>query len=117
MRLTEQVHIELERTIAPGDIVVDATAGNGHDSLKMAELIGPTGKVFAIDIQPAAIEATKVRLKEAGHSGNCSLIEGDHSEALKALCSEHRESVSAITFNLGYLPGDYESKLSPWLEC
>jgi len=105
MRLTEQVHHELRQTIRPGDTVIDATAGNGHDTLAMAELVGPAGKVFAIDLQSAAITSTKVRLNEAGHLAQCELIVGDHAETLNTLLPSHRASAAAITFNLGYLPG------------
>jgi len=105
MRLTEQVHLELRQTIQPGDTAIDATAGNGHDTLAMAEWVGPSGKVFAIDRQTAAITSTWVRLKEAGHAAQCELIEGDHATILNSLLPRHCESAAAITFNLGYLPG------------
>lgn len=105
MRLTEQVHLELNKAIQPGDTVIDATTGNGHDALAMAERVGPAGKVFAIDLQSAAIESTRARLKETGHLAPCELIEGDHAAILDELLFSQRESVSAITFNLGYLPG------------
>lgn len=105
MRLTEQVHLELEKTIRPGDTVIDATAGNGHDTLAKARLVGSSGKVIAIDRQAAAIASTRSRLQENGQLAVCELIEGDHANILHALLAKHRASVAAITFNLGYLPG------------
>jgi len=105
MRLTEQVHLELKRTVRPGDTVIDATAGNGHDTLAMTELVGPSGKVIAIDLQADAIESTRARLRGAGCLKPCELIGGDHADALNELLGKHREQVTAITFNLGYLPG------------
>lgn len=105
MRLTEQVHLELKKTLLPGDTVIDATAGNGHDTLAMAQRVGPSGKVIAIDLQPGAINSTRSRLEAAGQLGRCELIEGDHADVLIKLLGKHRESVAAITFNLGYLPG------------
>jgi hypothetical protein len=37
--------------LQPGDVAVDATCGNGHDSLFMAQAIGPTGELHAVDVQ------------------------------------------------------------------
>lgn len=34
-----------------GDTAVDATCGHGHDTLALAELVGPTGRVYALDLQ------------------------------------------------------------------
>ncbi|MFU8848271.1 MAG: class I SAM-dependent methyltransferase [Opitutales bacterium] len=105
MRLTEQVHRELEKAIRPGDTAIDATAGNGHDTQAMARLVGSSGKVIAIDLQAAAIASTRSRLRQSGQLAVCELIEGNHANILHALLPEHRASIAAITFNLGYLPG------------
>ena len=45
--------------IAEGSIVLDLTSGNGHDSLYLAKTVGEQGKLFAVDIQKKAIQATK----------------------------------------------------------
>ena len=45
----------LERVIQPGDTVVDATVGNGHDTQMLAELVGENGHVIGFDVQPSAI--------------------------------------------------------------
>ena len=37
--------------VRQGDTVVDATCGNGYDSKWLAQVVGPTGTLFAIDIQ------------------------------------------------------------------
>lgn len=105
MRLTEYVHRELVACLRPGDRAVDATAGNGHDTLALARLVGPEGEVLAIDLQAAALEATRKRLTENGCGDRCHLIEGDHARQLVALAATHRSRIRAITFNLGYLPG------------
>ncbi len=39
------------QVVQAGDTVVDATAGNGHDTLFLAKLVGPSGAVYAIDVQ------------------------------------------------------------------
>ena len=58
-------HLLLQRFVHPGDRVVDATCGNGHDTLLLAGLAGPCGRVWAFDIQPEALDATAARLAEA----------------------------------------------------
>lgn len=40
-----------EHLCRPGDTVVDATCGNGHDTLCLARAVGPSGTVFAFDVQ------------------------------------------------------------------
>ena len=46
----------LRQVVQPGDTVVDATLGNGHDTLMLCELVGETGRVIGFDIQPDAVE-------------------------------------------------------------
>ena len=55
----------LRRFLLPGDTVIDATMGNGHDTLTLCELVGESGCVHAFDVQPQAVENTRVRLTEA----------------------------------------------------
>ena len=109
MHLTELAHRYLDQHLGVGHLAVDATAGNGHDCLKMAQIIGDTGKLIGIDLQVAAIEATRHRLNEAKVTCELSLIEGDHADVLKSLIPAHANAVQAITFNLGYLPGSDKS--------
>lgn len=99
-------HIDLAhqywaRLIQPGDTVIDATCGNGHDTLALAKL--PVGKIFAIDLQPEAIRSTRTRLK--GHS--VTYIEGCHSTFPEEI---GRDTVRLIVYNLGYLPGGDKTK-------
>jgi ubiquinone/menaquinone biosynthesis C-methylase UbiE len=39
------------QVLRPGDVAVDATCGNGHDTLFMAQCVGPSGCVHAVDVQ------------------------------------------------------------------
>ncbi|MZP28441.1 hypothetical protein GTO91_01720 [Heliobacterium undosum] len=56
----------LAEVLTPGDFAIDATAGNGHDTLFLAQRVLPGGDLWAFDIQEAAIDATARRLTEAG---------------------------------------------------
>lgn len=87
-------------TLPEGGIVIDATAGNGFDTVKLSKKVGESGKVYAFDIQASALEETKKRLSDDGLS-NTELILDSHSELDKYI----NELVDGVVFNLGYLPG------------
>ena len=91
----EMAHDFLAQVITKDDVVVDATMGNGHDTLFLAKL---AKQVYAFDIQEQALEKTSQRLQEAGLS-NAELILQGH-ETVEQFVTE----VKAAIFNLGYLP-------------
>jgi predicted methyltransferase len=92
--------------LCAGDVVVDATAGNGHDTLFLSQLVGGDGHVHAFDIQADAITATHQRLVEAGVSEACWTLHLESHEGLaSSIPNEHLPRLRAIMFNLGYLPG------------
>ena len=109
MRLTEKVHHILTNHLKEGDRAIDATAGNGYDTLFLAEQVGPSGKVIAIDIQDSAIRSTREKLESAGLIDRVRLVTEDHAITLRKLIVGDHENVAAITFNLGYLPGSDKS--------
>jgi predicted methyltransferase len=102
-RPTELAHDFLRSVIQSGDTVIDATAGNGHDTLMLARCVGESGRVLAFDIQAAAIDACRHRLHLAGLLERVSLHLACHS-GLAGFADP--ASVAAVVFNLGYLPGE-----------
>lgn len=52
-RLTKGAHLVWQQFVRPGDFVIDATAGNGLDTLWLSKAVGPSGRVLSIDIQVA----------------------------------------------------------------
>ena len=102
-RLTGLAHTAVRDVVRPGDIAVDGTAGNGHDTLFLAEVVGPTGRVFAFDAQSAAIQATRRRLHTHGREQTVELIALCHSRLGEILPPQLE--INAAMFNLGYLPG------------
>lgn len=109
MRLTEKVHQILTNHLQEGDHAIDATAGNGYDTLFLAEQIGSSGKVIAIDIQDCAIQSTREKLESAGLIDRVRLVSEDHATALTRLITSNVGKMAAIIFNLGYLPGSDKS--------
>jgi tRNA G37 N-methylase Trm5 len=96
-----QSHDTAERIVKEGDTVVDATAGNGNDTVFLAKLIGGTGKVYAFDIQEKALEKTREKLENQGFIQRVELIKDGHENMSKYIS----DKVSLVMFNLGYLPG------------
>ncbi|MDO5435511.1 MAG: class I SAM-dependent methyltransferase [Clostridia bacterium] len=91
----------MEKVIREGDSVIDATMGNGHDTLKLAELVGPDGHVTGFDIQPEAVERTRDLLAENGVLQRCELYAVGHEHMPELV----RAPVRMVIFNLGWLPG------------
>ena len=100
-QITEYCHRMIKEHIKEGDCCVDATAGNGNDTEFLCRLTGADGKVYAFDIQKAAVEHTKKRLEEAGLTERAKVILDGHEHMENYV----RETVSAITLISGYLPG------------
>ncbi|HEX5564587.1 MAG TPA: class I SAM-dependent methyltransferase [Sporosarcina sp.] len=94
----------ISETVLPGETVVDATAGNGNDTLFLAELVGENGRVFAFDIQQAALEATANRLAEL--NDRAALVLDSHANVDRYV----KGRIGGAMFNLGYLP--YSEDLS-----
>lgn len=104
MQMVDRVHQIIESYVKDGDCVVDATVGNGWDTLKLCELVGDEGKVYGFDIQKEAIEKTKLRLEEAGIANRAELLCCSHGDADKWI----QEPIKAFMMNLGYLPGGHK---------
>jgi tRNA1(Val) A37 N6-methylase TrmN6 len=81
--------------------VVDATAGNGNDTLFLAENTPATAAVWAFDIQPQALAKTEELLVRHQLSHKTRLVLDSHSR----LSSYLQQPLDAVMFNLGYLPG------------
>jgi precorrin-6B methylase 2 len=95
----------LRLAVSEGDIAVDCTAGNGHDTLFLAELVGEKGHVYGFDIQEDAIKNTTSLLEEHSLTGRTTLFQTSHGEVLDKIPSDRHSRIRGVIFNLGYLPG------------
>ena len=84
-----------------GDIAVDFTMGNGHDTEFLSKTVGENGHVYAFDVQKQAIGSTSAHLKNSGCPDNYTLILDSHHNVKKYVDTP----IKAGMFNLGYLPG------------
>lgn len=98
---TDFMHLLLKAFIQPNDVCIDATCGNGFDTLFLASLV-PSGKVYALDIQELALSRTKEKLVKENLLERVELIHASH-ETFPSHIQEN--SVKAVVYNLGYLPG------------
>lgn len=111
IRQTTELAMHIVRTyVNPDDTVIDATCGNGHDTLSLARM--EPAKLYAFDVQETAVRLTAQLLENAGYGNAISegrfVITQLGHENLKHFCEEHgcaEDSVKAVVFNLGYLPG------------
>ena len=97
--LVTEAHKTIQPYLSEQSISIDATTGNGHDTLFLAR---HSHKVYAFDIQKTALEATHLLLEKNHCSGKVNLIHAGHEELLKHIAQN--EKFDAIVFNLGYLP-------------
>ncbi|MCR4885702.1 MAG: class I SAM-dependent methyltransferase [Clostridiales bacterium] len=100
----------LERAVAPGDTVIDATMGNGHDTLFLCRLVGEAGRVYAFDVQSQAVENTRARLTENGMLDRAHLFCLGHEHMVEKAPGP----VAAAVFNLGWLPGGDHGVTTRW---
>lgn len=97
--------------LKPGDIAIDATCGNGNDTLFLSQLLlsDPSSAVFSFDIQAEAILNTENLLKRhlsPDHFRRVLLHRRSHLE-LNSIPLPY--SPRLVVYNLGYLPGGNKS--------
>ncbi|WP_141433747.1 class I SAM-dependent methyltransferase [Bacillus sp. 03113] len=95
----------LEKAISSGDIVVDATLGNGHDTLFLANLVGGNGRVFGFDVQKEAVVKSQQRLAEQKVNDRVTIFHKGHEHLLESIPTAYHGFITGAIFNLGYLPG------------
>ena len=112
VKVTELAHRLVSCRLQAGEVAVDATAGNGHDTLLLAGIVGEGGEVFALDVQACALAATGRRLRENGLDEGVNLCQQGHEELAEVVPGCHHGRVSVVMFNLGYLPGGDKSVIT-----
>lgn len=132
LSVLSMAHKLVGERVSPGDTVVDATCGNGVDTTFLARLVGPRGLVYGFDIQPEALERTRVRLEDGIRANRApadaastagtdagrampdlgsadkqpvKLVLASHADMALHVDGSVRGRTAAVMFNLGYLPG------------
>jgi precorrin-6B methylase 2 len=65
--------------IRPGMIVADVGAGTGYMSLRLAKRVGPSGKIYANDIQPEMLRRLRENAAKAGLT-NIETVQGEEAD-------------------------------------
>ncbi len=99
-KITDINKLFIESVINEGDIVIDATMGNGYDTKYLAEKVGESGYVYSFDIQEQAIKSTQKKIEKSNLENRVKLILDGHQNIENYV----KEQVSCVLFNLGYLP-------------
>lgn len=110
--LVNRAHTALAELLVEGDIAIDATVGNGHDTLFLARQVGESGTVYGFDIQEQALDTAYKRLQEEGLTGRVSLYHAGHEAMAVVLPESVSGRVKAVMFNLGYLPGGDKQRIT-----
>ncbi|MBK8815081.1 MAG: methyltransferase domain-containing protein [Methylococcaceae bacterium] len=105
LSLVKLAHQLVAEHVKPGDIVIDATVGNGHDTTFLLDLVLPDGHVFGFDIQQTAIDQANRRLAAQMSNSCLTLFRADHAAMRATIPLIYHGRIGMVMFNLGYLPG------------
>jgi len=95
-------HRFIQKYLPKGGYAIDATAGNGGDTLMLCETVGAAGRVLAMDIQEQAVKNTRTLLEENGYSHIAQVVQDSHANLDRYVESE---CADCVVFNFGWLPG------------
>ena len=137
-RTTDMAHTLWRAVMRPGDTVVDATMGNGWDTVALARILADLdaspagdaskpGRVVAFDVQEDALTSTRARVREAltpDQASRVDLVLKSHERmeehvrvpGVNAFDDDdddaglETDAVGVVCFNLGYLPGPTADK-------
>ncbi len=99
----------VSEVLEEGDTAIDATVGNGYDTLFLAQQVGLSGRVYGFDVQASGIFRAKEKLADAGLQDAVTLFQMSHENLAAVLQSNKVSSVKSVMFNLGYLPSSDKS--------
>lgn len=112
--ILEFAHTLAGQALDQGGLAIDATVGNGHDTVFLAQTVGSTGRVVGFDVQREALNETRRRVDEEAPDASLRLVHAGHQTLARELDETERGHVGAVMFNLGYLPGgDHSVTTSP----
>lgn len=65
--------------IQPGNYVADLGAGSGYFTFRLSAAVGPTGKVYAVDVDPGILEYLKKKIRDEGYA-NVGVIQAEYHD-------------------------------------
>jgi cyclopropane fatty-acyl-phospholipid synthase-like methyltransferase len=67
--------------LRPGEAVADIGSGSGYFSLRLARAVGPSGRVYAVDVDPDMVRHLNRRVRESG-ADNVRTVLADFDDPL-----------------------------------
>ncbi|WP_176142418.1 tRNA (mnm(5)s(2)U34)-methyltransferase [Halobacillus hunanensis] len=111
-RALHYAHELMADVLTTGDVAIDGTCGNGHDTQFISQLVGQSGYIYGFDVQEEAITNTKQRLIDHQLIEQTTLIHDSHAAIEQHIPDDHLRRLKAAIFNLGYLPGSDKSVIT-----
>lgn len=100
--ISDLSHIFIQSLTDGSGIYIDATAGNGYDTLFIAKMLKDDGFLYSFDISKKAVNNTEKLLFDNDiKSDNIKIINDSHENVDRYLIDK---KINAAMFNLGYLP-------------
>ncbi len=107
------IDLIINNRLDKNSICVDATLGNGFDTLKLSKLLNNTGKIYSFDIQKVAIEnSISLFKKENIDTNNIIIINDNHNKIREYV----KENIDFFIMNLGYLPSGDKNITTNYIE-
>src|SRR5690554_3072003 len=103
LSVLNEAHRLVRNRLSAGDCVIDATMGNGNDTLFLSRCVGTSGYVYGFDIQTDALANTRERLLRGQVPIERVILTVISHEFMESIIPEsiHGEA-AAIMFNLGF---------------
>jgi hypothetical protein len=106
MEIIKLAHRWVRDVLFDGALAIDATVGNGHDTLFLARCVGPAGTVLGFEVQEAALSIARRHAEEACLGGRIRFYLESHAGLADRWQQDFPgQTPQAVLFNLGYLPG------------
>lgn len=98
-------HCLVKERLTLGDVAIDATLGNGYDTLMLAQQVGEQGVVLSFDVQQQAFDKSQALLEKHQALAPVRFIHTSHVNLQEYWQQQSIARPKIIMFNLGYLPG------------
>lgn len=103
-------HVLLKEALQNAKVIVDATAGNGNDTLFMAQNAKNEAQIIAFDIQKEALANAEAKLTQNNLGGRVQFVLASHDKINDYI----KSNLDLVIFNLGYLPGGNHQVTTKW---
>lgn len=94
--LVETIHYLNPR---PNQNFIDCTLGGGGHAVEILAKTGPQGKLLGLDLDPAALEAAKLRLQK--YSSRITTVQGNYRQIKNIINETNFNSVHGVLLDLG----------------